>query len=269
VNEEGIEVGDLPLLAVVGREGVVVVVGFIEDGVEAAEEGGHGEVDATMAVVYGGVDEHGLLVGIAEEIAAPEVPVEEGGRFGRKDVEEGLVEALELLVGFGVEEAILGGQPYLGLKATVDEEVDPVRGGGVVLGKGAHVVVVVEAEMGMGDVVGVGLRLEDLVGAGMGRGDPVEAGEGFAEGMPETGGPGALVDPFQDEDLGVVYLRAGYGGGDADQLLVTKEGEAAVLFCKQIGKMLGIIKLTEPSVVKVRKYLIRIINRAPADLQAG
>lgn len=60
----------------------------------------------------------------------------------------------------------------------------------------------------------------------------LEAGEGFAEGVPEAGGPGALVDPFQDEDLGVVDLRAGYGGGDADQLLVAEEGEAAGLFCK-------------------------------------
>jgi len=48
----------------------------------------------------------------------------------------------------------------------------------------------------------------------------------------KEGGPGGLVYPFQDEDLGVVDLRAGYGGGDADQLLVAEEGEAAVLFCK-------------------------------------
>ena len=212
MNEEGIEVGDFPLLAVVGWEGVVVGVCFIEGGGEAAKEGGHGEVDATMAEVYGGVDEYRLFVGIAEEVTAPQVAVEEGGWFGWKYVGEGLVEALELQVGFVVEEAVLCRQLYLGFEAAVDEKVDPVGGGCVVLWKGAHIVVLVEAEQGLGDLV--------------------ETGEGFAEGVPEAGGAGSLVDPFQDEGLGIVDLRAGHGGGDAEQLLLAEEGETVVLFCK-------------------------------------
>jgi len=39
VNEEGIEVAHFPLLAVVGRERVVVILGFIEGLGEAAGEG--------------------------------------------------------------------------------------------------------------------------------------------------------------------------------------------------------------------------------------
>jgi hypothetical protein len=54
--------------------------------------------------------------------------------------------------------------------------------------------------------------VEEAVGGGRG-------GSGVRAGAPEWGGPGTLVDPFQDQHLGFVCLCAGYGGGDADQLL--------------------------------------------------
>ena len=69
MDKQRIEIGDCPLLPVIGRERIVPVVGVIESRVEAAEEGSHGQVDAPVAVINGRVDEHGLVFVIAEEVA--------------------------------------------------------------------------------------------------------------------------------------------------------------------------------------------------------
>ena len=71
MDEKGIEVCDLPLPAIVGWERIGVVVGFIESGIEAAEEGRHGQVHASMAEVGRRVDEDRLVVVVAEEVAGP------------------------------------------------------------------------------------------------------------------------------------------------------------------------------------------------------
>ena len=146
MDKQRIEIGDCPLLPVIGRERIVPMVGVIESRVEAAEEGSQGQVDAPVAVINGRVDEHGLVFVIAEEVAGPEIAMEEGGWLGWEDSRQVPVEPLELVPGGVGKEVVLGGELYLGFEAAVDEEIGPAAGGGIVLGQGAHVVVVVEAE---------------------------------------------------------------------------------------------------------------------------
>lgn len=141
MDEQGIEIADLPLLAVVGGEGIVVSVGFIEDRVEAAEEGRHGEIDAAMAEICGRVDEYGVARGVAEEVAAPKIAVEQGRWFRGKDLREKSIEALEMPVGGGVEETIPGCEVDLGFEPVLDKKIDPGGGGCILLREGAHIVV--------------------------------------------------------------------------------------------------------------------------------
>ena len=85
VDEQRIEVADRPLPAVIRGKWVVVIVGLVKGGVEAAEEGGHGEIDASVPVIDRGVDEDGPAGGVTEEVAGPKIAVEEGWRFGREE----------------------------------------------------------------------------------------------------------------------------------------------------------------------------------------
>ena len=94
------------------------------------------------------------------------------------------------------------GQPDLWLQPTGLEEFDPGGRRGVVLGQGAHVVVVVEAE-GWG-------------------GDPVQPGKLLAEPAPEGQRADTLADPLQEQYLCIIHLRAGYGVGNADQVLAAE-----------------------------------------------
>ncbi len=64
----------------------MIVVSGVEFLVEAAEEGGHGEVHAAMAVVNSWVYEDRLLIGIAKEVAVPQIPMEEGWRLRWEEV---------------------------------------------------------------------------------------------------------------------------------------------------------------------------------------
>ncbi len=112
MDEQGIEVCNLPLLPVVWRERVMVIVGFVEFLVEAAEE---------------------------------------GGRLRWAEIGQMPVKALEMLLGGFVEEAAVISFSELGFEAALHEEVRPVIAGGVVLGKAAHVIVFVKAELRSGN----------------------------------------------------------------------------------------------------------------------
>src|SRR5258708_34528569 len=99
MDEEWIEIADLPLLVVTGWKGMVVGIGFIEGLVEAAEEGGHGQIDTAVAVIDGWVNEYGFAHGVAEKVAIPEITMQQGRRLGGKDLREEGVEALEMPAG--------------------------------------------------------------------------------------------------------------------------------------------------------------------------
>src|SRR5258708_40358361 len=99
MDEEWIEIADLPLLVVIGWKGMVVGIGFIEGLVEAAEEGGHGQIDTAVAVIGGWVNEYGFAHGVAEKVAIPEITMQQGRRLGGKDLREEGVEALEMPAG--------------------------------------------------------------------------------------------------------------------------------------------------------------------------
>src|SRR5690606_14992742 len=69
-----------------------LLVRIVEDGREAAEEPGHRQVHFGVAGVHGGVDEPGAALTVAQEVAAPEIAVQQGTaplRFGEdaRDVE--------------------------------------------------------------------------------------------------------------------------------------------------------------------------------------
>jgi hypothetical protein len=182
----------------------VVVVSRVEFLVEAAEEGGHGEVHAAMAVVYGRIDEDGLLVVVAEEVAAPQITVEEGGRLGWEEIGQMPIEALEMLLDGIVEEAGVISFSELGLEAALNEEIGPGGVGGVVLVEAAYIVVFVlfEAELGLCD--------------------PVKVGELFAENGPKVPGWRGLLDPFQDQQLPFIQGSAGYCERYPDDILLSQ-----------------------------------------------
>ena len=69
MDEQGVKIADIPLPAMIGGKWVVIVVSLIEGLFEAAKEGSHGQIDATVSIVDGGVDEDGVTGGVAEEVA--------------------------------------------------------------------------------------------------------------------------------------------------------------------------------------------------------
>jgi hypothetical protein len=76
MDEQGIEIADLPLLFIVGGKRIMPGIGLIEGRLETAEEGRHGKVHAAMPIVGGRVDEDGLPAVVTKKIAAPEIAVQ-------------------------------------------------------------------------------------------------------------------------------------------------------------------------------------------------
>ena len=68
MDQQGIEVANLPLLPVIGRERKMISVGLVEGRLEAAKESGHGQVHAPMAEVDGRIDQHRPAALIAEKV---------------------------------------------------------------------------------------------------------------------------------------------------------------------------------------------------------
>jgi len=146
MDEQRIEVSDCPLLPVIRGQGIMPGIGLVEGRVEGAKEGGHGEIDAAVAIVAGGVDEDGPTPIVAEEIAGPKIAMEERRRLGRENCRKLLVEPVELAAGRGWKETVLRCELDLGLETAVYEKVGPARSWGVILGKRPHIVVVIETE---------------------------------------------------------------------------------------------------------------------------
>jgi hypothetical protein len=73
MDEQGIEIADLPLLFIVGGQGIMIRIGLIESRLEPPEQGRHGQVHAAMPIVDGRVDEDGLPIAVTKEIAGPEI----------------------------------------------------------------------------------------------------------------------------------------------------------------------------------------------------
>jgi len=183
---------------------------------------------ARQTKLDGGVDEDGPAGGVAEEVTVPQIAVEEGRRFGWKEVRQALIEALEVPDGCPVQEALAGGEVDLGFETAVDEEVDPVGGGGVGLGKRAHVIVFGEAEFRLSEPVQSGELFAEKPPEAAGRRPDIRwfAGHAiFRPSMsrqtlpPETIGARALFDPFQHQQLMPVGLQAGNGCRHADHVL--------------------------------------------------
>ena len=74
MDEQGIEIANLPLLPVIRRKWQIMVVGLVEARVKASKERGHRQVHAAMSIIYCRVDQHRLAVGVAEEVAAKKTP---------------------------------------------------------------------------------------------------------------------------------------------------------------------------------------------------
>jgi len=225
VDEERVEVTDIPGAAIVRGKWVVVMVSFVKGGFESTKKGGHGEVHIAVAVIDGRVDEDRAALFVAEEVAGPKISVKEGGCFGGEDGGEVVVEALELHQSLFVQQMGIGGQAELGFEAPMDEEADPVGRGGVVLGKGAHVVVGGESGLVVGGESGLlvcgGMSSDEVVGGEpeLRLRDAVEGGELFTKKLPEFRGAETFVDPFEDQQLVVIGFDVGDGFGHAKDVL--------------------------------------------------
>lgn len=57
MDEQGVEVGDLPLFLATRMKGIMPVIGLIKRRFKATKQGGYGEVNAPMAKVDGGIIE--------------------------------------------------------------------------------------------------------------------------------------------------------------------------------------------------------------------
>ena len=102
MDEQRIQVTNIPLFPVVGREWIMISVCFVKGPFKASEQRGHGQVHASMAVINGRIYQYGPAMLITKEIAAPQVAMQKGRRFGRKDAAKGPIEVLKLLNGMGV-----------------------------------------------------------------------------------------------------------------------------------------------------------------------
>ena len=71
MDQKRIKVGDFPLLQVIFGKWVNVIIGLVEGRLEAAEQGGHGQVHVTVAEINCRIDEDSLAGSVTEKITAP------------------------------------------------------------------------------------------------------------------------------------------------------------------------------------------------------
>lgn len=191
-------------------------VGVVAGGRQGTEQGGHGQFGLGPTVVGGRVDDRRSPVGITQQVARPQVAMEQGRGLGRHQVDEALGQALDAATVVSRQEAAAGRQPGLETQALGGEEGVAVVAASVGLGGRADVVVVVEAE-GRSVVV-------------------VERGQGPAEARPVSGGRGSWAQVLQQQAGGAL----GQGHGHPRAVAHGQGGEAGRLGCEQPGRWLGI-----------------------------
>ncbi len=101
-------------------------VGLIKKTLKAAEQGCHGQVHASVAIIHGRVEENGMADGIAEEITAPQIAMQQGGWFRRKDVRQRLIQPLELLLMSRGQQTIGCRQGDLRVQPLMNKEIYPI-----------------------------------------------------------------------------------------------------------------------------------------------
>lgn len=80
MDEQRIQVTNIPLFPVVGREWIMISICFVKGPFKASEQRGHGQVHASMAVINGRIYQYGPAMLITKEIAAPQVAMYDRAR---------------------------------------------------------------------------------------------------------------------------------------------------------------------------------------------
>ena len=81
MNQQWIEIANLPLFTIVFRKWEMVIVYVEENFVESAEKSCHGKVHASMAKIHCGINKYWLRFFIAHEIPTPKIAVQQSRWF--------------------------------------------------------------------------------------------------------------------------------------------------------------------------------------------
>ena len=73
MNQQRIEIANLPLFAKVLGKWKMVIICIIKNFVEPAEQSGHGKVHASMSEINCGIDQDGFGFFIAHKVPAPQI----------------------------------------------------------------------------------------------------------------------------------------------------------------------------------------------------
>ena len=128
-------------------------IGLIKGPLKTAEKGGHGQVHAPVSIINSGVDEDRTAGGIAKEITAPKVSMQQSGWFRRENAGKGLIQPLELLPVRCIQQPLVHGQEDLRLQPLVNEKIYPIGGLRIGLGEGPHIIIVIKTEISIGMTV--------------------------------------------------------------------------------------------------------------------
>ena len=79
VVEDVVEVVEGFAYPVSGVQRPGLPIGSVKIGAEAAKQFGHGQIRLAVSVVDGGIEDHGVALGVVEQISAPEIAVQQGG----------------------------------------------------------------------------------------------------------------------------------------------------------------------------------------------
>jgi len=127
MNEQWIEVTNLPLFAMVFGKWEMMIIDVVKNFIESAEQGCHAKIHVSMAKINGGIDEYRFRFFIAHEIPAPEIAMEQCRFFEAENVRQPREEIFKSNYMFFIEELVFRGQFYLRLKTGVDEKIIPFQ----------------------------------------------------------------------------------------------------------------------------------------------
>lgn len=230
MDEQWVEVGNIPCPMIVRWNGVVVMVSFIEGLFKAPKKGGHGEVHVAVSIVDRGVDEHRAAFGVAKEVTRPQIAMKKGRRLRREVIGKTAVEILQSLNGDFVQQTPIGGKSDLGLQAAVNKELYPIGGRGIILGKRAYVIVLGKARGRRGKAGGRHGKAGRRRGKTKARRSlAVQRRQLFPKEAPEPPGPVSLVDPLENEQLMTIGLDMGKSLRDTNDALPAQYGQTLSL----------------------------------------
>ena len=146
MNQQRIEITNLPLFAIVFWKWEMVIIGIVKNFLESAEQSRHGKVHASMSKINRGIDEDGFRFFIAHEVPAPQIAVQQCRWFRTKYIRQSREDIFKRVDMFSIEETIFPGQFYLRMEPCANKKIIPFLILIIVLNQRAHIIIFIKSE---------------------------------------------------------------------------------------------------------------------------